>query len=103
MTIKTISLIVLGIISLGVSLLTNKNKKKSNETRKRMLKKVDQAKNIERFKNSLDFKHPISNSIINLLENMDVHDGVGEKLNEEEKNLSKKKSILNYQNLIKFF
>jgi hypothetical protein len=84
MTIKTIALIVLGIISFGVSLIAGKNKKKSDETRKKMLKKVDQAKNIERFKSSSDSKHPISNSIINLLENFDVHFKVGEKLNEEE-------------------
>ena len=72
-----------------------------------MLKKVDQAKNIERFKNSLDFKHPISNSIVNLLENMDVHDRVGEKLNEEEiKSIEKKinfKLPESYKIFLKYF
>ena len=107
MTIKTIFLIILGVISFGISILIQKNKKKSLEIRKKMLDKVSQAKNIENFKNSLDFKHPISNSIINLLENMDVHDRVGEKLNEEEiKSIEKKinfKLPESYKIFLKYF
>ncbi|WP_233269856.1 SMI1/KNR4 family protein [Polaribacter sp. L3A8] len=84
MTTKTILFIALGIVSFGVSLLVKKNKDQSNTTRKRMLAKVNQAKNIEKFRNSKDFQHPISSAIFNLLENFDVHDGVGKKLNDEE-------------------
>jgi hypothetical protein len=84
LTTKTILFIALGIVSFGVSLLVKKNKNQSNKTRKRMLAKVNQAKNIEEFRNSTDFQHPISSAILNLLENFDVHDGVGKRLNDEE-------------------
>ncbi|MCL7762280.1 SMI1/KNR4 family protein [Polaribacter sp. Z014] len=107
MTTKTIGFIILGVISFGVSLLAKKNKEKSDETRKKMLKKVEQAKNIERFKNSPDFQHPISNAILNLLENFDVHDKVGKKLNDEEitsiENKLQLKLPISYKIFLKYF
>ena len=107
MTTETISLIILGIISFGVSLLVKKNKNEASETRKRMLKKVEHVKNIEKFKNSSDFKHPISNAIINLLENFDVHDKVGKKLNDEEiKSIENKLQLklpASYKIFLKYF
>lgn len=86
MTTKTICLLLLGIFSLGVSLLINKNKKRLEETKKKMLDRVKQVKNIETFKTSLDFQHPISSSILTLLENLNVHEELGQKLNKDEIN-----------------
>ena len=84
MTTKNWVFIALGIVSFGVSLLVKANKKKSEEIKNRMLDKVNQVKNIEVFKNSPDSKHPISQSIITLLENIDIHEDVGVKLKDEE-------------------
>ncbi|MDX6745666.1 SMI1/KNR4 family protein [Polaribacter sp. PL03] len=107
MTLKTILFIVLGIVSFGVSLLVKKNKEESNKTRERMLAKVNQAKNIEKFKNSLDSQHPISTSIVHLLENFEIHDDVGNKLNEEEiKSIENKLQLelpVSYKIFLKYF
>jgi hypothetical protein len=84
LTTQTILFLVLGIISFGVSLLANKNKKKSEEIKKKMLAKINQQKNVEIFKVSEDFQHPISNSVLILLESYNEHYGVGKKLNNEE-------------------
>ena len=91
MTTKTILLVVLGIISFGVSLLAKKNKKKSKEIKNKMLAKINQQKNVEIFKKSKDFQHPISNSIVTLLESFTECEGVGKKLNIEEICLIEKK------------
>jgi hypothetical protein len=84
MTTKTVLFIILGIISFGVSLLAKKNKEKSDAIDKRMLARKKQVKNIEIFKNSEDFLHPIANSIITLLENFNEHEEIGRKLNTQE-------------------
>lgn len=103
MTTKTIGFIILGIFSFAVSLLVNKNKKKSDETRKRMLEKVKQAKNVEFFKNSLDFQHPISSAIVNLLIHFKEHTLVRKKLNDEEIKLIEKKLQLKLPASYKIF
>ncbi|WP_299666772.1 SMI1/KNR4 family protein [uncultured Polaribacter sp.] len=84
MTTKTILFIVLGLFSFGVSLLANKNKKKSEEIKKKMLAKRKQQRNVKVFKESKDFQHPISSSILALLENFSEHYDVGKRINDEE-------------------
>ena len=103
MTFKTGLFILLGIISFSVSLLIKKNRKRSDEIRKRMLDKVSQVKDIETFKSSSDYKSLISNSIITLLEDFDVHQQVAKKMNNQEIQLIKKKLNLNLPNSYKIF
>lgn len=101
--IKTLGFVILGVASFAVSILVQKNKNKSDETRKRMLKKAEQANSILKFKNSSDFQHPISDSIINLLENFDVHQEVGKKLDNEEIKSIENKLQLNLPESYKIF
>lgn len=103
MTFKTGLFILLGIISFSVSLLIKKNRKRSDEIRKRMLDKVSQVKDIETFKSSSDYKSLISNSIITLLEDFDVHQQVAKKMNNQEIQLVEKKLNLNLPNSYKIF
>jgi hypothetical protein len=103
MTTKTVIFIILGVISFGVSLLVKKNKKDSNETRKKMLDRVNQAKKVDAYRNSSDFQHPISNSIVTLLENFNVHGEVSEKLNDKEIELIEEKLELSFPYSYKIF
>lgn len=96
-------LILFIIFSIGVKLLAHRNKKKSEETRKRMLDRVNQAKRVEEFRNSKDFQHPISNSIINLLENFHHHKEVGKRLNEDEIKAFEERLKLNLPESYKIF
>ena len=84
-----------------------KNKIKSEETKKKMLDRINKAKNVKVFINSLDSQHLISNSIINLLENFDSHQEVGKKLNDEEIKIVEQSLGLDlpesYQIFLKYF
>ena len=69
MTLKTVLSIISLVLSAGVYLLIQKNKKESEEIKKRKLERVNQIKKINLFEKSIDFNHPISSSVITLLEN----------------------------------
>ena len=81
---KTEILIILGILSFGVSLLIQKNKKKSETIKQRMIDRQNQVKMIRKFKSSPDFSHTISKPILNLLEKFDKHEKVGSQLTNNE-------------------
>jgi hypothetical protein len=107
MTLKTVLSIISLVLSAGVYLLIQKNKKESEEIKKRKLERVNQIKKINLFEKSIDFNHPISSSVITLLENFNEHKKVGKKLYEEEiKTIEQKLKLslpISYKIFLKYF
>jgi len=104
---KIILLIIFGVLTFLLSFLLDKNKTKSAEIRKKMLSRINEVRRIEVFKNSIDVNHPISNSIINLLENFNEHNRVGEQLSQREIEIIEEKIQLklpkSYKIFLKYF
>ena len=84
MELKTILSILSGILFLGIYKMVQENKKKSAKIEIRKRQKALEAKAVKSFNNSEESNHPISNSIITLLESISEHEDVHEKLNSDE-------------------
>jgi len=75
--------IILGIVSALVVVFRIRNEKETKDILKKKAVREKSKKLLLKFQNSSDFNHPISKSIVKLLENYHIHQNVNDTLNDE--------------------
>ena len=99
--------IILGIFSALVMILRNRNEVESEKIEKKKAVRIKALNLLDKFKKSTDFNHPISISIVRLLENYHFHENVRNTLSEKEiEKIEKELNLtlpLSYKIFLKYF
>ena len=99
--------IILGIFSATVAILRNNNRIDSEKIEKKKAVRSKAKSLLSKFRSSTDYNHPISKSIIKLLENYHYHDNVRKTLIDEEIKIIEEKLNLklpkSYKLFLKYF
>ncbi|MDX8552267.1 SMI1/KNR4 family protein [Tenacibaculum sp. 1B UA] len=99
--------IILGIFSAAVAILRSNNRIDSEKIEKKKAIRNKATYLLDKFRNSPDYNHLISKSIIRLLENYHFHENVGKTLTDEEIKIIEEKLILklpkSYKIFLKYF
>ncbi|KAF9659192.1 SMI1/KNR4 family protein [Tenacibaculum sp. Mcav3-52] len=99
--------IILGIFSAAVAILRKNNRIDSGKIEKKKAVRSKAKSLLDKFRNSTDYNHPISKSIVRLLENYHYHENVGKTLTDEEIKMIEEKLNLklpkSYKLFLKYF
>ncbi|MEE3999986.1 SMI1/KNR4 family protein [Tenacibaculum sp. FZY0031] len=99
--------IILGIFSVAVAILRKNNRIDSDKIEKKKAVRSKSKSLLDKFRNSTDYNHQISKSIVRLLENYHYHENVGKTLTDEEIKVIEEKLNLklpkSYKLFLKYF
>lgn len=99
--------ILLFIILISLKLLHQKNRKEEDVIREKMKNRQEKAKKIEEIEQSIFSQHPITQEIITLIKDTDLHDEIGAKLSDVEiENIERETGLelpLSYKIFLKYF
>jgi hypothetical protein len=76
--------IIIGLISAAVIFLRSRNEKEAANIEEKKAVREKARRMLQEFQNSPDFNHPISKSVVKLIENYHVHDNVNNTLTEKQ-------------------